>query len=211
MHRGSGTSHSARNCPVRLSASAQTDSDGVLQMMFDRHTPGKRSPCKASPNPSSSFPPRMQRLITRFAQPQDMTDLVNTSAQKYLELAQKAFGGAAAVRGPGRPDPQSHGQLFDLRARTRREPHGNGGRSTGPDDSAGGGCLEDDEPDRFKLRLVAGTESETAPPTGTSSLFRCLCDFRSQPLPGAFLCVAVGNRGHLASSDVFAHRRPPPA
>jgi len=35
-------------------------------------------------------------LITRFAQSQDMTDLVNTSAQKYLELAQKAFGGAAA-------------------------------------------------------------------------------------------------------------------
>ena len=35
-------------------------------------------------------------LITRFAQSQDMTDLVNTSAQKYLELAQKVFGGAAA-------------------------------------------------------------------------------------------------------------------
>ncbi|MGJ7512160.1 hypothetical protein [Variovorax sp. GT1P44] len=35
-------------------------------------------------------------LITRFAQSQDMTDLVNTSAQKYLELAQKAFGGAPA-------------------------------------------------------------------------------------------------------------------
>ena len=35
-------------------------------------------------------------LITRFAQSQDVTDLVNTSAQKYLELAQEAFGGAAA-------------------------------------------------------------------------------------------------------------------
>jgi len=35
-------------------------------------------------------------LITRFAQSQDMTDLVHASAQKYLELAQKAFGGAAA-------------------------------------------------------------------------------------------------------------------
>ena len=35
-------------------------------------------------------------LITRFAQSQDMTDLINTSAQKYLELAQRAFGGAAA-------------------------------------------------------------------------------------------------------------------
>ena len=35
-------------------------------------------------------------LITRFAQSQDMTDLVNTSAPKYLELAQKAFGGVAA-------------------------------------------------------------------------------------------------------------------
>ncbi|MDM0071736.1 MULTISPECIES: hypothetical protein [unclassified Variovorax] len=35
-------------------------------------------------------------LITRFAQSQDMADLVNTSAQKYLELAQKAFGGMPA-------------------------------------------------------------------------------------------------------------------
>jgi len=35
-------------------------------------------------------------LITRFAQSQDVTDLVKTSAQKYLELAQKPFGGAAA-------------------------------------------------------------------------------------------------------------------
>ncbi|MDM0108793.1 hypothetical protein QTH97_27885 [Variovorax sp. J22R24] len=35
-------------------------------------------------------------LITRFAQSQDMVDLVNTSAQKYMELAQKTFGGAAA-------------------------------------------------------------------------------------------------------------------
>ena len=35
-------------------------------------------------------------LITRFAQSQEMVDLVNISAQKYLELAQKAFGGAPA-------------------------------------------------------------------------------------------------------------------
>ena len=35
-------------------------------------------------------------LITRFAQSQEMVDLVNTSAQKYLELAQKTFGGAPA-------------------------------------------------------------------------------------------------------------------
>ena len=35
-------------------------------------------------------------LITRFAQSPEMVDLVNTSAQKYLELAQKTFGGAPA-------------------------------------------------------------------------------------------------------------------
>ncbi|MDM0022501.1 hypothetical protein [Variovorax saccharolyticus] len=36
-------------------------------------------------------------LITRFAQSQEMADLVNTNAQKYLELAQKTFGGAPAA------------------------------------------------------------------------------------------------------------------
>lgn len=35
-------------------------------------------------------------LIMRFSQSQEMVDLVNTSAQKYLELAQKTFGGAPA-------------------------------------------------------------------------------------------------------------------
>jgi hypothetical protein len=35
-------------------------------------------------------------LITRFAQSQEMVGLVNTSAQEYMELAQKTFGGAAA-------------------------------------------------------------------------------------------------------------------
>ena len=35
-------------------------------------------------------------LITRFSQSQEMVDLVNTSVQKYLELAQKTFGGAPA-------------------------------------------------------------------------------------------------------------------
>ena len=34
-------------------------------------------------------------LITRFAQSPEVADLVNANAQKYLELAQKAFGGAA--------------------------------------------------------------------------------------------------------------------
>ena len=35
-------------------------------------------------------------LIMRFSQSQEMVDLVNTSVQKYLELAQKTFGGAPA-------------------------------------------------------------------------------------------------------------------
>ncbi|MDM0114999.1 hypothetical protein QTI66_22815 [Variovorax sp. J22R133] len=35
-------------------------------------------------------------LMTRFAQSPEVAELVNTNAQKYLELAQKAFGGAAA-------------------------------------------------------------------------------------------------------------------
>jgi hypothetical protein len=35
-------------------------------------------------------------LIARFAQSPEMVELANTSAQKYFELAQKTFGGAAA-------------------------------------------------------------------------------------------------------------------
>ena len=35
-------------------------------------------------------------LITEFAQSPEMAELANTSAQKYLELAQKSFGHAAA-------------------------------------------------------------------------------------------------------------------
>lgn len=35
-------------------------------------------------------------LITRFAQSPEMIELAQTSAQKYFELAQKAFGHAAA-------------------------------------------------------------------------------------------------------------------
>lgn len=35
-------------------------------------------------------------LIARFAQSQEMTELANSSALKYLELAQKTFGGVAA-------------------------------------------------------------------------------------------------------------------
>lgn len=35
-------------------------------------------------------------LITRFAQSQKLADLVSASAQKYIELAQETFGGAAA-------------------------------------------------------------------------------------------------------------------
>jgi len=35
-------------------------------------------------------------LITRFAQSPEMVELAKTSAQKYLELAQKSFGHAAA-------------------------------------------------------------------------------------------------------------------
>jgi hypothetical protein len=35
-------------------------------------------------------------LITRFAQSPEMLELANSSAQKYFELAQKAFGKAAA-------------------------------------------------------------------------------------------------------------------
>ena len=35
-------------------------------------------------------------LMTRFAQSPEVAELVNANAQKYLDLAQKAFGGAAA-------------------------------------------------------------------------------------------------------------------
>jgi putative cell wall-binding protein len=35
-------------------------------------------------------------LITRFVQSPEMVELANTSAQKYLEVAQKSFGRAAA-------------------------------------------------------------------------------------------------------------------
>ena len=35
-------------------------------------------------------------LMTRFAQSPEVAELVNSNAQKYLDLAQKAFGGAAA-------------------------------------------------------------------------------------------------------------------
>ena len=67
------------------------DNDGVLQMMLDRHG------LQAKPHPTlrQAFH-RTAELITRSAQSQVMAHLVNTSAQKYLELAQKAFGGAAA-------------------------------------------------------------------------------------------------------------------
>jgi hypothetical protein len=37
--------------------------------------------------------------IARFAQSQEMTELANANALKYLELAQKTFGGMAAGEG----------------------------------------------------------------------------------------------------------------
>lgn len=35
-------------------------------------------------------------ILTRFAQSPEVAELVNANAQKYLDLAQKAFGGAVA-------------------------------------------------------------------------------------------------------------------
>jgi hypothetical protein len=120
--------------------------------MFDRqHMP--EAGLHAKPHPAlRQVASANAELITRFAQSQDMTDLVNTSAQKYLELAQKPFGGAAAS-GAQADLIRSVTENYATFAREHAEPHGNGGRSTGQYDSAGGGCLEDDEPQRFKLRL----------------------------------------------------------